>query len=172
MFRMDGVDTSTRPPLAYGSLQRSKDAATKDAAMSDRIAVGCPNCQAKYALPREFLGRKAACKKCGTKFIAALPAADVPIMTPAIAARSGSIPAASGAVHRPRVDSGSSAVVAANPLEDSVLAWLNAADDQPPVPAGKPRVVTTAELCDPSQRADVRRPGAVQPAAPARQPAH
>src|SRR6185503_19915972 len=38
--------------------------------MSDRVAVECSHCKTQYALPSQFLGKKATCKKCGQKFVA------------------------------------------------------------------------------------------------------
>lgn len=150
--------------------------------MSDRAAVACTNCGHMYALPREFLGKKANCKACGQKFIAAekvTPAAAA-LATAASAvaaakptgATSAPPPSPAPAIVLPskrevpipqpaRVEKLKTPVAAAagtrgNTLDDSVLDWLNdASDDEIPPP---PRVVTASDLCEPSQRVPQRGP--------------
>lgn len=157
--------------------------------MSDRAAVACSHCGHMYALPKEFLGKKATCKSCGQKFIAlatALPRS-TPVGTappPAVAPPAGvprpaSKPPAAETPPSPRpvpsvvlpskrevpisppARTAASGVRSTQPvlggsLDDSVLSWLDEddADDTPP----PPRVVTAADMCDPTQRQKIRGP--------------
>lgn len=136
--------------------------------MSDRIAVECSHCHTRYALPGQFLGKKATCKKCGNKFVAN-PIAE----SKSLADRSGLVtasavqrtPAATPvpaprpkppapAAPNPLDDSG---VPAGASLDDTILAWLNAApdipDDAEDIPIPKPRVVTFSEVVGPNEAA-------------------
>src|SRR5258708_3023970 len=114
--------------------------------MSDRVAVGCTHCGTQYALPKEFLGKKATSKKSGQKFVAQL--AVVPPRSVPAAPSSGVLPA------RPSTAPPRPAPVASkpgDPLDDSVLAWLNGTSEDealpPAIPSDRPKVVTTAQLC-------------------------
>lgn len=147
--------------------------------MSDRVAVGCTSCGAQYAMPRQFLGKKATCKKCGHKFIAdalqqpATPAAAAappqpverlaPVATSAlkkdtIAARPFEIPAVTHERRKtaPTVESGLS-------LDDSVVAWLNnpldddESDDLLGAPP-PPKVITTADMA-PAENVEASKSG-------------
>ena len=124
--------------------------------MSDRVAVGCPKCRTLYALPREFLGRRATCKKCAEKFVAT-PAPRGDGDAPFAVASDAAMRVAAGASERPAfvpAGIGSRPAPTSNPLDDSVMDWLNAApEDETPA---RPKVVTPADLCDPSQRSGVR----------------
>lgn len=167
--------------------------------MSAKVAVSCNHCGHMYALPREFLGKKATCKSCGQKFVAVEkqigPA--MPTTAPVAAKPAASSTAAPAAAQpskpspsvvlpskrevpitpAPRVTAPAASanrmpprsMPAGDSLDDSVLAWLDEADsDDAPPP---PRVVTTADICDPSQRQQLRGPSAAAvaektPAAP------
>lgn len=141
--------------------------------MSDRVAVGCTSCGAQYAMPRQFLGKKASCKKCGQKFIAAElrqtatttvqsappqrpPDRPTPVATAAsikdtIAARAFEIPAVTIDRRKPTpaAENGPS-------LDDSVVAWLNNPldDDEEADILGAPpppKVITTADMAPPEE---------------------
>jgi len=143
--------------------------------MSDRVAVSCSHCGAQYALPSQYLGKAATCKKCGQKFVAqpAKKAATAELRdrthvgTPLMATPSAILGGGTGLpprseIHPASLKPAAPALSAGATLDDSVVAWLSS--DEPeeetvlkPVPE-KPRVLTTGQMCEPSQRADVRRP--------------
>src|SRR5438105_15156099 len=99
--------------------------------MSDRVAVGCTHCGTQYALPQEFLGKKATCKKCGQKFVAQLPIVQ-PRSAPAAASVLAPRPTSAPAPSHPAT---TATTKSADPLEDSVLSWLSGtSEDDAPLP--------------------------------------
>jgi PHP family Zn ribbon phosphoesterase len=135
--------------------------------MSDRVAVQCGNCSARFAIPAQFVGKRGTCKKCGEKFLAQ------PVEE-AVAEFAGRKTASSGPPTRPIAGRPAAQVqdaidadaiereLAENVnrsrgtatdtlLDDTVMGWLNAESDDAVDDVWAPRVVTTSDLCPPDQ---------------------